>query len=113
MTMEISSFAMIFLGLTMLISDDGKQIRQDGFWKNWTLKTWIPVLTNAAGGIIVGLVTKHAGSVRKGFALIFGLLLSGLFQARGSDGISSEQIIGGALAALSLWMHSKFPVAIM
>lgn len=57
---------------------------------------------------MVGLVTKHAGSVRKGFALIFGLLLSGLFQANGS-GISSEQIVGGLMAAASLWMHTTHP----
>lgn len=107
--MEISSFSVIFLGLSMLASDDGRQVREQGFWNNWTLQTWIPVIMNAAGGIIVGLVTKHAGSVRKGFALIFGLLLSGLFQARG-NGISSEQIIGGMLAAVSLWLHSSFPV---
>mmetsp|Transcript_3070 Transcript_3070/g.5031 ORF Transcript_3070/g.5031 Transcript_3070/m.5031 type:complete len:409 (+) Transcript_3070:96-1322(+) len=112
MTMEISSFSVMFLALSMLVSEDGKKIRRDGFWKGWSYQTWIPVLSNAAGGIIVGLVTKHAGSVQKGFALIFGLLLSGLFQAR-NTGISSEQIVGGMLAALSLWMHSKFPAAVL
>lgn len=106
MTMEISSFSILFLAASMLLSNDGKRIRRDGFWNGWSSTTWIPVLSNAAGGIIVGLVTKHAGSVRKGFALIFGLFLSGIFQAS----ISSEQIVGGILAAVSLWMHSNYPV---
>jgi UDP-sugar transporter A1/2/3 len=113
MTMEISSFSVVFLAMSMLVSDDGRKIREDGFWKGWTYQTWIPVLSNAAGGIIVGLVTKHAGSVQKGFALIFGLFLSGLFQAR-NTGITSEQVVGGILAAMSLWIHSSFPpVAIL
>jgi len=72
----------------------------------------IPIVTNAVGGIIVGLVTKTAGTVRKGFALIFGMLVTGLVQSgmeEGAGGISKEQIVGGALAAVSLWMHATNP----
>ena len=59
----------------------------------------------------MGLVTKHAGSVRKGFALIFGILLSGVIQAivQPDIRISNEQILGGLLAALSLYIHSTNP----
>ena len=99
----------MFVLLTMMMSDDGDKIRRHGFWNSWTLQTWIPIISNASGGLMVGLVTKHVGSVRKGFALIMGLFLSGLFQARDGSGISSEQIVGGILAAVSLWMHSSFP----
>jgi len=56
---------------------------------------------------------KHAGSVRKGFGLIFGLFLSGVLQAqlaKDDGGVTLPQIVGGILAALSLYMHSKFPV---
>jgi UDP-sugar transporter A1/2/3 len=66
----------------------------------------IPILTNSVGGILVGLVTKHAGSVRKGFALIFDLLLSGAIQA-GGTGVSPAQIVRGLLAATSMWLHAK------
>ena len=48
-------------------------------------------------------------------ALILGMLLSGLLQnylqskENGGDGmVTAEQWVGGALAAVSLWMHSKF-----
>lgn len=40
--------------------------------KNWDAFTLIPVLTNACGGLIVGFVSKYAGAVVKGFALIAG-----------------------------------------
>lgn len=117
-TMELCVASLIVLCTSMLKSEDGKRIRLEGFFKNWTPQTLIPILTNAAGGIVVGLVTKHAGAVKKGFALIFGLLLSGVLQAfmngdnDGGPKLSVEQIFGGILAALSLWMHSAFPARI-
>ena len=67
----------------------------------------IPIVTNAVGGIIVGIVTKLAGSVRKGFALIFGMLMTGVIQStvEGGGAVSKEQIIGGLIATASLWLH--------
>jgi hypothetical protein len=47
----------------------------------WTRYTWVPILTQALGGVIVGLVTKHAGGVKKGFALIAGIALTAFVQA--------------------------------
>ncbi len=110
-TMELCVVSLIFMMCSMVRSDDGKRIRSEGFFHNWTPQTFIPIMTNAAGGIVVGLVTKYAGSVRKGFALIFGLLLSGVLQAfmEEDSKISIEQVVGGCLAGLSLWMHSAFP----
>lgn len=105
-SMELTVASVIVLVASLFVSADGKQISQNGFFHQWTPQTMIPILTNSFGGILVGLVTKHAGSVRKGFALIFGILLSGVFQA-GSHGISFAQIIGGILAAMSLWLHSS------
>ena len=110
--MELSVFSTLTILMTLLLgSPDGKQLRSSGWSKGWTWKTWIPVVTNALGGILVGLVTLHLGVVRKGFALIFGLFFSGVLQNcfLSDDGVSVEQIFGGILASLSVWMHSKFP----
>lgn len=80
------------------------------FWVGWTWKTWIPLVVNAFGGILVGLVTKYAGSVLKGFALVLGLFVSGLLQdAVLKERVTKRQWLGGVLAACSLWMHSAFP----
>ncbi|KAL9183815.1 hypothetical protein ACHAXT_004671 [Thalassiosira profunda] len=108
-SMEMNVASVILLLASLLLSSDGRAIlRSRSFFSNWTKETFIPVITNSIGGILVGLVTKHAGSVRKGFALIFGLLLSGIFQANGA-GVGSHQVIGGLLAAASLWMHTVHP----
>jgi UDP-sugar transporter A1/2/3 len=129
-SLELSSASLLVLGSSLLLgSPDGRRIFKhqvdgdaSGSWterirEGWTWKTWIPITTNALGGVLVGLVTKYSGSVRKGFALIFGLLLSGIlqnnFSNKGNDvnggGVSTEQVVGGCLAALSLWIHSNFP----
>jgi len=108
--MELCAASVIIILCSLLMSPDGKTIARDGFWNGWTSTTWIPILTNSVGGIVVGLVTKYAGSVRKGFALIFGMFLSGIVQTLITDeGVSIEQNVGGVLAALSLWMHATNP----
>jgi len=110
-SIELGAASVILLLANLVMSSSGRDIIRSGtFFSNWTPETFIPVLTNSIGGILVGLVTKHAGSVRKGFALIFGLLLSGIFQAMlGGSGIRAHQIVGGLLAATSLWMHTTNP----
>jgi len=57
------------------------------------------------------LVIKYAGTIRKGFALIFGILISGIVQSLIDENksLSKEDISGGLLAALSLYMHASFP----
>lgn len=109
-SMELCAASTLILIVSLLASSDGKKIAEDGFWSGWTATTFIPICTNAVGGIIVGLVTKYAGSVSKGFALIFGMFLSGVFQALVTDeGVSIEQGVGGLLAAISLWLHATHP----
>jgi UDP-sugar transporter A1/2/3 len=112
-SMELSAFSILAMTASLVLgSPDGKKLRSSGFFQGWTWKTWIPVFTNAAGGVLVGLVTQQLGAVRKGFALIFGLLLSGVLQSflLADEGrISFEQVLGGVLASCSVWMHSKFP----
>jgi solute carrier family 35 (UDP-sugar transporter), member A1/2/3 len=114
-TSELSAASTLVLLTSLVVGNtpDSKRIREDGFWNGWTWQTWIPVVTQASGGILVGLVVKHAGTVRKGFGLIFGLVLSGVLQAKLSKedgGVTPQQMVGGVLAALSLYMHSTFPV---
>jgi len=110
-SMELCAASSIILMCSLLLSPDGQEIATKGFWHRWTPSTLIPILTNSAGGIVVGLVTKHAGSVRKGFALILGIFLSGVIQAavQPDQTITKEQICGGTLAAVSLYLHATNP----
>ena len=110
-SMELCAGSVIILTISLMVSSDGQRIKDNGFWDGWTPHTFIPIITNSFGGIVVGLVTKYAGSVRKGFALIFGILLSGIIQSivQPDETISNEHIVGGILAAVSLYIHATNP----
>lgn len=107
---ELGLASIFLLLVSFPFSADGRRIATNGFFHGWTPSTFVPILAQSAGGITVGLVTKYAGSVRKGFALIFGMLLSGLVQAwsRGG-GLGIEQMIGLVLASASLYLHTRHP----
>ena len=125
-TMELCVASILIMFVSSLVTDGNslttQQNHDTAFFHDWTWETFIPILTNASGGIIVGLVTKYAGSVRKGFSLIFGILLSGIAQTaldsknmeKEQSGsilaVSKEELIGGLLAAISLWMHATNPL---
>ncbi|CAB9510874.1 Solute carrier family 35 [Seminavis robusta] len=120
-SMELCAASATMLGLKLAVNsissghNNSKSVIGGGsMWEGWTLATLIPIATNSAGGIVVGLVTKYAGSVRKGFALIFGILLSGLVQEfvtkeEGGGSVRPEQIVGGLIAAVSLYLHATNP----
>lgn len=80
MTVEMSIVGSLCLLASTFKSPDGEAIQQHGFFYGWTLLTTIPVLFNALGGILVGLVTSHAGGVRKGFVIVSALLVTALLQ---------------------------------
>ena len=74
-------------------------------------RSYYPILNQAMGGILVGLVTKYAGSVRKGFALIGGILITAMLQSYAYDKpLTRNQEIGGILAVTSMYAHANFPV---
>jgi UDP-sugar transporter A1/2/3 len=120
-TAQLSFFSMVYLIISLstgISSTDRDKIRSQGVLSGWTPYTMIPICSSAVGGILVGMVTKHAGVVRKGFALIVGLFLSGVLQnvlassSSSSNGeiqsVTAQQWSGGVLAAISIWMHSAF-----
>jgi hypothetical protein len=120
---ELSIFSCTFLLLSLMIptasssegfrmgSPDFHRIRKEGLTAGWTWQTCIPILVNALGAILVGLVTKYSGAVVKGFANIFGILISAMLNqtflrdSQGRGGLSLEEVVGGTIGIISLWMH--------
>jgi UDP-sugar transporter A1/2/3 len=83
--------------------------KQKAYW-NW--KTFIPIVVKATGGVITALVHKYAGSVSKGFALMFGLVLSNMIQLtmqQDSQQLQPYQVVGTIMIMLSTWMHFTNP----
>ncbi|KAG5183180.1 putative UDP-galactose translocator [Tribonema minus] len=96
--------------LTLLLPSAASTGSLQGLWEGWTIRTVIPVVTNAMGGVIVGQVTKHAGSVKKGFALIGGILVTAAAQfILERQPLSREHYASAVLVAVSTFLHTRYP----
>ncbi|XP_011097577.1 CMP-sialic acid transporter 5 [Sesamum indicum] len=110
MTVEMSIIGSLCLVASAYKSPDGSAIRQHGFFYGWTPLTWIPVILNAVGGILVGLVTSYAGGVRKGFVIVSALLVTALLQYI-FDGKppSPYCLVALPLVVTSISIYQKYP----
>lgn len=125
-TIEVSFFSALSLVVSMVwnhyysrnnkkIIDTRTKFSSFSWTKIWEhrsdiLQTLIPITVKAMGGILTALVHKHAGSVLKGFALVLGLVLSGLLQTvMDEENLTANQGIGTLLVMLSSWMHFTNP----
>ncbi|KAJ4752869.1 Nucleotide-sugar transporter family protein [Rhynchospora pubera] len=110
MTVEMSLIGSFCLLASMAHSPDGEAIKNYGFFHGWTLWTLVPVISNALGGILVGLVTAYAGGVRKGFVIVSALLVTALFQFI-FDGKppSIYCLVALPLVISSIFIYQKYP----
>lgn len=105
------------IGLTVSIFNNIEQrnlIINNGIshlFSNWNYWVLVPVICNAFGGIIVGQVTKYAGGVVKGFALIAGILITGFVEwFRDGKQLGVAEWGAFALVAVSIFIHSKYKI---
>lgn len=127
-TIEVSGFSAICLILSMIFEkrettpttpSNEKQMKdikgKNGskfgrFFDYWNISTMYPIVLKALGGVLTALVHKHSGSVAKGFALICGLVLSGVIQTIiDNESLSKDQMAAIVLVNLSSWLHFTNP----
>jgi UDP-sugar transporter A1/2/3 len=109
-TVEISFFSAVTLLISMLRSNSFSKLEWDKQRAYWNYQTLIPIVCKAAGGVVTALVHKYAGSVAKGFALMFGLVLSSTLQMTLSkESLQPHQVTGTLLIMLSTWLHFTHP----
>lgn len=100
----------IICSLVFNISADGQVWREEGLFTRWTWFTFIPVVTQGLGGIIVGLITKVAGGVKKGFAVIVGLIFTCLVKGLVyGQPLSLHVMLAVPLVAASIFLHANYP----
>ncbi|OIW00407.1 hypothetical protein TanjilG_05757 [Lupinus angustifolius] len=110
MTIEMSMVGSLCLLASTLKSPDGEAIRQHGFFYGWTPLTLIPVISNALGGILVGLVTSYAGGVRKGFVIVSALCVTALLQFIFEGKPPSIYCLAALpLVLISISIYQKYP----
>jgi len=112
MTIEMSFIGSMCMLASTYRSPDGEAIRKYGFFHEWTLWTVVPVLMNAVGGILVGLVTTYAGGVRKGFVIVSALLVTALLQFIFDGKPPSHYcLMALPLVMTSIFIYQKYPYA--
>lgn len=105
---ELAVFGITFLLFNLIFNSD--IIEGGSLFSNWSLMTFLPVITNACGGLIVGLVTKYAGGVVKGFALIAGIIITGLAQfIFENKPLGTKSLYGILLVSISIYLHASYP----
>jgi UDP-sugar transporter A1/2/3 len=76
--------------------------------RGWTAASFVPVLSQALGGIIVGLVTKRLGGISKGFAVVAGLAITGVLQSvLERQVLNLELYVALLLVVASTWLHGR------
>jgi len=108
--MAVYGILIIVLSLPFGLTKDGEVWRREGLFARWGPMTIVPVITQGWGGIVVGLITKVAGGVRKGFAVICGLLLTCLLNwLTGAEHLSPLVRAAVPLVAVSIYLHARHP----
>ncbi|CAE7209576.1 ROCK1 [Symbiodinium natans] len=109
-SMELSMWGSACLLAGVCFSSDARGRLVQGPYQGWSALSVLPVMTQAVGGILVGLVTKYSDSVKKGFALVSGIVLTTLAQAVLEDApLTSGHLIAAVLVAISTVLHAEFP----
>eukprot|EP00607_Mallomonas_marina_P005586 CAMPEP_0182429972 /NCGR_PEP_ID=MMETSP1167-20130531/35581_1 /TAXON_ID=2988 /ORGANISM="Mallomonas Sp, Strain CCMP3275" /LENGTH=234 /DNA_ID=CAMNT_0024614449 /DNA_START=360 /DNA_END=1064 /DNA_ORIENTATION=+ len=105
---ELGVYSLILLVIKELVEGKGTAVLF--MFSGWDLKTLIPVTTNALGGMIISFVTKYAGGVRKGFALIAGILVTAFAQwAVEGKPLRLQHWVALGLVCMSIYLHSQYP----
>lgn len=108
--MAILGSITILCSLFFNISSESQTWREEGIFARWTLHTLIPVLTQGLGGIVVGLITKVAGGVKKGFAVICGLIFTCIWKCCVyGEPLSFQICLAVPLVGASIYMHARYP----
>lgn len=113
-SIELAVYGLLFLCVKETYEyyqyDQGVFASSQNFSRGWTPYTLIPVVVNACGGIVVGLVVKYAGGIAKGFALIVGIIITGIISYLVENKpLSPNTGLAVVLVIISIYLHSSFP----
>uniref|UniRef100_A0AC11ATT0 Solute carrier family 35 member A3 n=1 Tax=Ovis aries TaxID=9940 RepID=A0AC11ATT0_SHEEP len=74
---QLGFFGSIF-GLMGVYVYDGELVSKNGFFQGYNRLTWIVVVLQALGGLVIAAVIKYADNILKGFATSLSIILSTL-----------------------------------
>ena len=81
-------------------------------FEHWNAFVWIPVCTAAVAGLLVGEITKRLeqGVIAKGFAVVGGLVLTGVCQSAMTRGqVPRAHLVCLLVVLVSVYVHTVSP----
>lgn len=108
-SIELGIFGLFFSTLALLAArgEAGMMMRRGGFFHGYDYMTWIVILMQAVGGMLVALVVRYADSILKAFATSASIVLSSIvtFGLMGSE-LSWSFVAGASLVIVSVCIYS-------
>ena len=80
---------------------------QSSFFRGWTVLTFIPIVSNSLGGLLVGQVVKTTSSVVKGYALVFGVLITSALDIAFGAQLTFTFAAAVVVASASMVLHIR------
>ncbi|ORZ03904.1 nucleotide-sugar transporter-domain-containing protein [Syncephalastrum racemosum] len=94
-----------FVGMLLA---DGVAVWQHGMFHGYSLLTWLVVINQALGGLLVATVVKYADNILKGFATSLSILLSGLITFYFFDFSPSPAfLVGATVVILATYLYGR------
>ncbi|ORY05521.1 nucleotide-sugar transporter [Basidiobolus meristosporus CBS 931.73] len=94
--------------LIAMMFNDGQAIASQGFFQGYDLLTWVVVVNQALGGLLVAVVVKYADNILKGFATSLSIIISSVISFYLFNFHPSPQFALGALIVItSTFMYGR------
>ncbi|XP_063867302.1 UDP-N-acetylglucosamine transporter-like isoform X2 [Scylla paramamosain] len=106
---QLGVFSIAFA--VMAVSGDSRAIRENGFFQGYSLATWLVVLIQAFGGLMVSVTMKYADNILKGFATSLSIVMSSLVSwlALGDAAPTIQFVIGASIVISSTFLYGVTP----
>jgi len=111
-SLEMASIGCLIVVVNVSLGLADERAWREGLFTKWTWLTLLPVLSQALGGVVVGIITKIAGGVRKILATISGLCLTCLLQQMIYGKLPpATTLLAVPLVATGIYLHASYPPA--
>ena len=109
-TLELCIFGIGSILISNFISGNSLYDAEGELWTGWSGMTFVTMMASAVGGILIGFVIKYCGNVQKGFAVVFGLLITTFIESFVNDKSFGPVSLLAVICVLSsMHLYSKFP----
>eukprot|EP00158_Paraphelidium_tribonemae_P009965 Partr_v1_DN29015_c0_g1_i2_m58766 putative Solute carrier family 35 len=107
---QLSSFSVI-LAIVGIYMKDGERVHEHGLFDGFNGLTWLVIVTQAMGGLLVAMVVKYADNILKGFATSISIIVSSVVSVWLFDFAIEPTFMFGAMIVIAATCLYDSPIA--